>query len=212
MKNGPLFVLGLFLALAVSFAGMVLGSHGQLGSLTPYFDDVEVQAHPSRSTGLGSRGQMVYADLGCAACHTQGVRRPDFGSDKARGWGDRQSVARDFIHQSRPQVGSLRVGPDLTTFGRRAGKSADEATVALDRFLFEGSASHPSYKFLFETSKVTGERSSRALPVPGLPSDLQVVPSERARTLVSYLIGLNTAYDYPESRPYVAASKGEQKK
>lgn len=212
MKNGPLFILGLFVALAISFGGLVLGSHQQLGTLTPYFDDTEGQAHPSRSTGLAARGQLVYADLGCAACHTQSVRRPDFGSDKARGWGDRQSVARDYIHQARPQVGSQRLGPDLANYGRRAGKSPDELTSKLDRFLYEGSAAHPSYRFLFDVSKVVGERSARALSVTGLPADQQVVPSERARTLVAYLIGLNTAYDYPEARPYAADLKGEQKK
>ena len=212
MKNGPLFILGLFVALTISFGGMVLGSHQQLGSLTPYFDDTEGQAHPSRSTGLAARGQMVYADLGCAACHTQSVRRPDFGSDKARGWGERQSVARDYIHQTRPQIGGQRLGPDLTNYGRRAGKSPDEVTAALDRFLFQGSATHPSYRFLYDVSKVVGERSARAVSVPGLPDGQQVVPSERARTLVAYLTGLNTAYDYPESRPYLADSKGEQKK
>jgi cytochrome c oxidase cbb3-type subunit 2 len=216
MKNGPLFILGLFVALAFSFGGIVLGSHHQLGGLTPYFDDTEGQAYPLRSAGLAARGQLVYTDLGCASCHTQQVRRPDYGSDKARGWGDRQSVARDYIHQFRPQLGSSRFGPDLANFGRRAGPSVEEATVALDAFLYNGSVNHPAYKFLFEKTKVSGERSPRALKnVAGqVRADEQIVPGERAQTLVAYLLSLNTSYDYPESRPYVPAAKakGEEKK
>jgi cytochrome c oxidase cbb3-type subunit 2 len=216
MKNGPLFILGLFAALAISFGGIVLGSHHQLGGLTPYFDDTESQSYPLRAAGLAARGQLVYADLGCAACHTQQVRRPDYGSDKARGWGDRQSVARDYIHQARPQLGASRFGPDLANYGRRAGQSAEESTRALDHLLFNGSANHPPYKFLFETVKVAGERSARALENVGAQAqaDEQIVPGERARTLVAYLLSLNTSYDYPESRPFVPAdhAKGEQKK
>jgi len=34
MKNGPLFLLGLFLALVIAWSGIVLGSHAQLGALT----------------------------------------------------------------------------------------------------------------------------------------------------------------------------------
>ena len=219
MKNIPLFILGLFVALAASFGGMVLGSHHQLGLLTPFFDDTEGQAYPLRPPGVAARGQLVYTDLGCAACHTQQVRRPDFGSDKARGWGDRQSVARDYIFQARPQLGSLRFGPDLANYGRRAGQSAEAATTALDRLLYEGSATHPSYKFLFEAVKVSGERSPRALQVAAGeagPGE-QIVPTERARSLVAYLLSLNSGYEYPESRPFVPPAaaeqaKGEQKK
>lgn len=218
MKNGPLFILGLFAALALSFGGIVLGSHQQLGTLAPFFDDTEAQSYPLRPAGVAARGQLVYADLGCASCHTQQVRRPDAGSDKARGWGDRQSVARDYIHQARPQLGVSRFGPDLTNYGKRAAKSADEAAATLDAFLFNGSATHPSYKFLFETTKVSGERATRALKAGtgGTQADEQIVPSERARTLVAYLLGLGTTYDYPESLPYTAPAAqnatGEPKK
>ncbi len=216
MKNGPLFILGLFVALAFSFGGIVLGSHHQLGRLTPFFDDAEGQTYPLRPAGLAARGQLVYMDLGCASCHTQQVRRPDYGSDKARGWGDRQSVARDYIHQTRPQLGASRFGPDLANYGKRAGQSVEEATAALDNLLYHGSANHPAYKFLFEQSKVSGERSPRAVKnvFGSVAADEQIVPGERAQTLVAYLLSLNTSYDYPESRPYVPAAKakGEEKK
>ena len=207
MKNGPLFLLGLFAALAISFGGIVLGSHAQLGGLTGYFDDSEGQSYPQRPAGLAARGQQVYADLGCAACHTQQVRRPGFGSDQARGWGDRQSVARDYIHQARPQLGASRLGPDLANLAVR--KPAPPTDADLYGRLITGSAHHPAYAFLFETRRVEGERSLHGVKPAGVtvaPGD-EIVPTERARTLVAYLLSLNTGYEYPESRP-VASPAG----
>jgi cytochrome c oxidase cbb3-type subunit II len=138
----------------------------------------------------------VYADLGCAACHTQQVRRPDFGSDQARGWGERQSVARDYIHQARPQLGASRIGPDLTNLATR--KPTEDS---LYKLLYEGGSLHPRYQFLFEERKVVGEPALRAMAVSRAEPGVEVVPTERARSLVAYLLSLNTGYDYPEARP-----------
>ncbi len=213
MKNAPTFLIGLFAALAISFGGIVLGSHAQLGRLTPYFDDGEGQAHPQRTAGIAARGQLVYADLGCAACHTQQVRRPGYGSDQARGWGERQSVARDYIHQARPQIGASRFGPDLTNLGGRKPQppTADE----LYALLHDGSARHPSYRFLFEQRPLGGEPVAHSRKPAGGAADHELVPSERARSLVAYLLSLNTTYDYPEAQPYVAPAakppQGEKK-
>lgn len=207
MKNGPLFLLGLFSALAISWAGIVLGSHLQLGALTPYFDDSEGKSFPERSQGIAARGQLVYADLGCAACHTQQVRRPEYGSDQARGWGERQSVARDYIYQARPQLGRSRLGPDLTNLAGRKPSAPDAEDLA--KLLYAGSPTHPAYSFLFDTRQIVGESSARAVkltgrlaPAPGF----EIVPGERAQSLVVYLLSLNTVYDYPESRPVPRAA------
>lgn len=202
MKNGPLFLLGLFLSILVGWAGIVLGSHAQLGTLTPFFDEGDGQSFPLRPSGLAARGQLVYSDLGCAACHTQQVRRPGFGNDQARGWGERQSVARDYIFQYRPQIGASRFGPDLTNLGGR--KPQAPTPDELHRLLYLGSPSHPPYPFLYELRTVAGERSAHALALAGaaLPAaGLEVVATERARSLVAYLLNLNTGYDYPEARP-----------
>ncbi|MDP3071562.1 MAG: cbb3-type cytochrome c oxidase subunit II [Opitutaceae bacterium] len=207
MKNGPFLFTGVFLAILISFSALVLGSHSQLGGLTPYHDDTEGGSFPQRTSGLAARGQLVYADLGCAACHTQQVRRPGYGSDKDRGWGERQSVARDYIHQARPQLGASRLGPDLTNLGAR--QKSEEALLGL---LYHGSATHPGYSFLFETRAIAGESSPRAVKVAGQAAGHETVPTERARALVAYLLSLNTSYDYPEAKPYEPAKKEEAKK
>jgi cytochrome c oxidase cbb3-type subunit 2 len=208
MKNGPLFLLGLFVALVISFCALVLGSHAQLSGLAPYFDETDGTAYPQRTTGLAARGQEVYADVGCAACHTQQVRRPDFGSDQARGWGERQSVARDYIHQTRPQLGASRLGPDLTNLASR--KPNAPTPDGLYRLLYLGAGTHPRYRFLFEEREIVGEPSPHALQLStGRVQGREVVPTERGRALVAYLLSLNNAYDYPESRPVAPPAKAE---
>lgn len=218
MKNGTLLFLGLAAAFTVSWGGMVLGPNGQLGSLAPYFDEGETSTFPARPPGTASRGQLVYADLGCISCHTQQVRRADFGSDKDRGWGERQSVARDYIFQVRPQLGTQRLGPDLANLAAR--KPEAPTSDALMQLLYNGSANHPAYKFLFEDREIAGERSNKALAV-ATEAGHEIVPTERAQSLVSYLLSLNSPYQYPEARALEkpaakghgeAAHKAEEKK
>lgn len=205
MKNGCTYFLGIFLALALAWTGIVLGSHVQLGHLAPYFDDNEGKAFPERLPGIAASGQLVYQDLGCAACHTQQVRRPDFGSDKDRGWGDRQSVARDYVNQPHVQLGESRIGPDLANFGARP-LSVDDSR--LTQYLYEPHGGMPAYRFLFEQRPVIGERSAKALKV-ATPEGMEIVPTHRADALVAYLQSLNNVYEYPEARPVVPAGSSE---
>lgn len=210
MKNGPVFFLGLLAAAGMSWGGLVLGSHGQLSSLPPYFDEIQSQNFPARMNGLAARGQYVFADLGCAACHTQQVRRPGYGSDKERGWGERQSVARDYIYQPRPQLGASRFGPDLATYGARAEKNP-EAAAQVHALLYSGSATHPGYRFLYSEEPVVGQVSDKALKLTsGVRPGMQVVPTERAQTLAAYLLTLNHSFDFPEAKPLPAPAAKKQ--
>jgi len=204
MKHGFYFLLGLVGALGLSWAGIVMGSNTQLASLPPYADDTDTS--PPWFPGEAARGEYVYKDLGCSACHTQQVRRPDFGSDVARGWGDRQSVARDYIYQPFPQLGNNRVGPDLTNLAGRRPNPPDEEDLM--KLLYEGHGGMPAYKFLFEQRKIIGQVSDHAIKPSGaapIPAGYELVPSRRAQMLVAYLRNLNTTSDYPESRPIPAA-------
>jgi cytochrome c oxidase cbb3-type subunit II len=207
MRNGFTFFLGLFLAIALAWAGIVLGSHAQLSRLAPYFDENEGKAFPERMAGVAASGQLVYQDLGCAACHTQQVRRPDFGSDKVRGWGDRQSVARDYVNQPHVQLGENRVGPDLANFGARP-LSVD--AERLTRYLYDQHGGMPAYRFLFEERKIIGERSAKALNLLTAP-EMEVVPTHRAEALVAYLQSLNNSYEYPEAKPVTPAGAANER-
>ncbi|MEO7415203.1 MAG: cbb3-type cytochrome c oxidase subunit II [Opitutaceae bacterium] len=204
--------------MALSWGSIMLANH-QLGTLAPHFDENEGKAFPERSSGIAGRGQLVYADLGCAACHTQQVRRPDFGTDQARGWGERQSFARDYIHQTRVQLGESRVGPDLANLaGRKTPPDAEDLTNLLyaGKTLDPQSKSqHPTYKFLFETREVVGQRAANAVKVANLAPGMQVVPTERARALITYLLSLNNSYAYPSETAWntvaAVAKEGEHK-
>ena len=79
MKNGFVFFLGLLAALAISFGGVVIGAHKQLGGLAPYFDEGDSATFPARPQGVAARGQLVYAGLGCASCHTPSASRSPSG-------------------------------------------------------------------------------------------------------------------------------------
>jgi cytochrome c oxidase cbb3-type subunit II len=207
MKNGFLFFFGLFFVLALSWAGLVLGTQAQMGDLSPHYDDLEGKSFPERASGLASRGQLVYQDLGCAACHTQQVRRPEYGSDKERGWGSRQSVARDYVQQARPLLGSSRIGPDLANFGLRAQESGVDATSLLVS-LYNGKEGMPAYRFLFEERKIIGEASPKALQGVAAPG-YELVPTQRAETLVAYLLSLKQTYEFSEARPFEPANANE---
>jgi cytochrome c oxidase cbb3-type subunit 2 len=207
MKSGLIFLLGLMAALGFSWAGIVMGTTTQLGALPPYQEDND--SAPPWFPGVAARGQAVYRDLGCADCHTQQVRRPDFGSDVARGWGERQSVARDYIYQPYPQLGAVRVGPDLTNLAGRKPSAPDEEDLL--KLLYEGHGGMPAYRFLFERRPVVGQVSDHALKLTGAaapPRGYEIVPSPRAQMLVAYLLCLKTTEDYPEAMP-IAAPGGE---
>jgi cytochrome c oxidase cbb3-type subunit 2 len=207
VKSNSIFFVGVFAAVLASWLGIVIGADAQLGHLPPYYDDTDGATHPDWMPGVAARGQAVYKDLGCAACHTQQVRRAGLGSDISRGWGDRQSVARDYIYQPSPQLGSSRIGPDLTNLADRKPSAMDSDDLM--NLLYSGAEGMPSYRFLFETRKlgVNAQPSDKALKLTGAlrpPAGSEIVPTMRAEALVGYLVNLRTTYTYPEARPYVA--------
>jgi cytochrome c oxidase cbb3-type subunit 2 len=213
MKNGALLFLGLFAALGVSWAGIIIGSSDQFGALAPYYDAATDQTYPNGMAGVAARGQLVYRDLDCASCHTQQVRRLGFGSDQARGWGTRQSVARDYIYQPFPQLGQSRFGPDLTNFSAHSPIAV--APGGIYQLLYAGRGAMPAFAFLFETRRIVGEPSIHALHLgAGLepPAGYELVPTPRAEALAAYLLSLSSPYDdYPEAMP-PPAPKGEEAK
>lgn len=202
MNRGPLIFLGAFAVLALSWVGAILANQLGYGAVTPHYDELEGKSFPAAQPGIVARGEAVYNDLGCAACHTQQVRRADLGADIARGWGERASVGRDYLMEKGVQLGSNRIGPDLRNVGARIeDESAYLQMLYAPETVFE-SGNMPAYKFLFEVSEVVGERSADALDVVSEPGT-QVVATERARALAAYLAYRHDTYAYPETH-YVA--------
>lgn len=225
MNRASLLFLGIFFALAFSFTTIVLTNQVSYGSLKPHFDEGENEVFPQVLSGVAARGKLVYQDLGCAYCHTQQVRRPGFGADTQRGWGERQSMARDYIRESRVLIGDMRIGPDLRNVGAREARDGKDYTADWHyRHLYNPQLASPgtvmpSFKFLFETRKIVGQPSPKALHKI-LPTEVQpaagyeIVPTERAEALVAYLLTLKNSYSYPEEtkRIYVEPKKEDATK
>ena len=228
MKRAPFIFLGIFCALAFSWTGIVLTNQLGYGSVTPHFDETEGKAFPEQIPGVVAQGKLVYQDLGCVQCHTQQVRRPGFGSDvpaveggPSRGWGTRQSVARDYIRESRVLIGQSRIGPDLRNVAVR--KPAEGAAYdaqwhylhLYDPQLKAPGSIMPRHAFLFETRQIVGQPSPKALVLPAqyaAPAGHEVVPTARAEALVTYLLSLKDTYAYPETKNVFTPEKKDEKK
>ena len=131
MKNGLALFLGVFATLALSWAGLLLTAHKQIGGLSQFKDPADDSLHPAALSGLASQGLLVYQDLGCVSCHTQQVRQHGFGHDLAEGgrkWGERGSYARDYIRDQTVLIGQNRIGPDLRNVGSRLGDAKPRNT------------------------------------------------------------------------------------
>ena len=172
MKNLNSLLAGIFLAVAFPFGALVISSQVQLGSLGPAPAEEGGPLFPSREPGLAIQGRAVYVSLGCVSCHTQQVRPAGQGSDIARGYGVRASVARDYVLQKPVLLGERRIGPDLANYGARAKDLASvHAAIQHNR----------QFDFLYAGAK-------------------QEVASERAVALAAYLQSLRQDYSSPEAK------------
>ena len=172
MKNLNSLLAGIFLAVAFPFGALVISSQVQLGSLGPAPAEEGGPLFPSREPGLAIQGRAVYVSLGCVSCHTQQVRPAGQGSDIARGYGVRASVARDYVLQKPVLLGDRRIGPDLANYGARAKElGAVHAAIKHDG----------QFTFLYTGAK-------------------QEVATERAVALAAYLQSLRQDYSSPEAK------------
>ncbi|HTB63863.1 MAG TPA: cbb3-type cytochrome c oxidase subunit II [Opitutales bacterium] len=228
MKNLSILYCGILFVLVAPWCGLILASNAQYGNLQPGAADEGDPVYPKPTGGLAEQGHQVYIEMGCVYCHTQQPRpesaeilldqtvkakdgtskvEPVFISpDIARGWTKRGAVARDYIYESRPLLGFLRVGPDLGDVGARAIADADSDWLLAhlyDPQVKRPGSVMPPFRFLFTIQKIGDQPSPLALKLPDSepirpPAGYEVVPTDRALALVAYLRGLNIDYDLPE--------------
>ena len=187
---------------------MVFLPQKQLGHqelVTPTGSD---SLYPLARSGIADNGKEVYRSEGCAACHTQQVRPQDVPH-----FGLRFTVAQDYLRDEPVQFGTLRLGPDLANVGARLPDANWHLVHLYDpRALVEGSPM-PKYPYLFEKRKVRGEGSQNALKFPqgykGVEEGFEVVPTERAETLVAYLRSLRADVSLRESPLPKPPEKGD---
>jgi cytochrome c oxidase cbb3-type subunit 2 len=224
-KPSTLFT-GVFGAFVVSCGAMVLIPHSQLGGLQPQVQWDEGQNSPAdvypHSRHLA--GREVYVSQGCFYCHSQQVRDPQYGADMERGWGSRRTVARDYIFEDVPLLGSMRLGPDFANYGwtaKVAQKDGSEKSVKMwrnepkndtkkpeerneqwiyrhlfnPRALFTDSKC-PTYRTLFERRRIGEKPSPNAAAVEG---DFEFVPTLEAEHLAQYLLALDRTHELKEA-------------
>ena len=202
MNRMPVIVIGVFLTFFSSWLGLVAYPYFNLGRYTPVVDENTGDINPPPLSGLAERGQQVYASAGCVYCHSQQVRQVGYGSDLERGWGARPTVARDYMRENPAFLGTMRTGPDLTNIGARQPSEMWHHQHLYQPGTVSPGSIMPSYKYLYRTQKIEGQRSAEAidlLPPETPPDGYEVVPTYEAEALVAYLISLNRNYPLPEA-------------
>lgn len=205
MKRFPTLFLGVFLAIFASFTGLVISSQIQYGNLHPVAMEEGEDPYPRELPGIAQQGKQDYIGLGCIYCHSQQVRRKGFGGDHGRGWGDRQTVPRDYILQKRVLLGTMRTGPDLFNVGQRLTDPSWHYLHLYDPQLTSNGSVMPPFKYLFKKQRIGEKPDPEALKFPpaypGKPEPgFEIVPTERAKKLVAYLLNLKLDYELPESK------------
>lgn len=224
---------GLFGSFTVSCLALVLAPYAQLGGLQPSFTEEEGKisdVYPIQNQGIPAQGRGIYVQEGCMYCHTQQVRDPQSGTDIERGWGTRRTVARDYINEEPPLLGSSRIGPDLANAGAKEWRNEpptdtkrpakrDAAWHYLHLYAPQAivrESNHPPYRYLFTTRKISGQRSADAIhfPTRGIEVDLlpkedhEVVPTPAAKALVGYILSLDRSHELPEAKGAPATAGG----
>ncbi|MHB1308523.1 MAG: cbb3-type cytochrome c oxidase subunit II [Limisphaerales bacterium] len=206
MNRGPLIFVGILLCVTLSWLGAVVVPHLQFGAEPLVVIEETGQDYPLARNGEALQGAEVYRANGCNYCHTQQVRPASEGGDLARGWGQRRTVARDYLRDLPPMLGQVRFGPDLANYGARETNTTSvlmklyNARVALPGSIM------PRYPYLFDVRKIKAGQapSAEALVLPEAfapPSGYEVVPKPEAKRLAAYLLSLRSDQIFYEVFP-----------
>jgi cytochrome c oxidase cbb3-type subunit 2 len=213
---------GIFGTFAVSCLALVLVPQTQIGGIKELVNPDEGTRYPVVNT---RKGREIYIREGCYYCHTQQIRDPQNGSDIGRGWGTRRTVARDYIFENPPLLGSSRLGPDLTNVGNKSWRNEPADDYVLrpakrDRawhllHLYNpretiAESVMPPYRYLFNEEKRGGQAPENVLPIASKKPDHVIVATDEAVQLVDYLLSLDRTSPLPEAggaKPAAAAEK-----
>lgn len=201
MNKRWVFTLGVLACIFASMVGLVIVPNWRWRDLKPFEDEMG-NKHPYEPYGAQIQGKQVYADLGCIYCHSQQVRAANFGADIDRGWGTRRSVARDYVYDNPPYMGTMRTGPDLHNIGARQPSRDWHVLHLYNPQITSPGSIMPPHRFLFTTGEVHGQLPKRAVLLPAKWADkpTYILPSERAELLIEYLKGLDHTYELPEAK------------
>jgi cytochrome c oxidase cbb3-type subunit 2 len=215
MNHGSLVFLGILATLSASWLGLVAYPARQLAALQPHVSTNDVGLvvrYPARPPGEAAQGRDLYVSLGCVSCHSQQVRPESGGSDLARGWGRRRTVARDYVYQVPVQLGETRLGPDLANYGERLGTNSFPLVRLYNPRLVVTNSTCVALPFFFRKHEIRGVGSSEAIPIKGSPlgANFELLPKAEALQLAAYLQSLSTSVDLPEAALPVVEEGGSK--
>ena len=204
MNQSPTIFLGVFLTFASAWLGLVVAPYVQLEAQRSQ-NAAKVDAPPETPMeGLPAQGRQVYRANGCVYCHSQQIRPENFGSDIARGWGPRRTVAQDYVGERPVMLGTMRTGPDLANIGTRQTSAAWHHLHLYNSRITSPGSIMPRFTFLYEQHQVVGQRSSAALTFPpewDVKPGYEVVPTNEAKALVAYLLAMDRSRPLEEPGP-----------
>jgi len=205
VRHTVMIYSGVLFTVMASLVGLVIEPERQVGGLGPAVvvaDEIlgTKGLYPLPLHEWAEAGRDVYRSLGCVYCHTQQVRPEGFGADLERGWGERRTVARDYIYDSPHLLGTMRTGPDLANIGARQPVSDWHHLHLFDPRLTSPGSTMPAFAFLYEEVQVESADPPplRAVKLPGSETDY-IVPSTKAAQLVDYLRTLDKTAPLPEA-------------
>ena len=193
MKRSTSIFIGLLAVFLLSWLAMVFVPYIQLGRLLPDVDDTTHDQTPAAFNGLAEQGRVIYATNGCVYCHSQEVGSRADSADIDRGWGERRTVARDYLRDRQAYIGDSRLGGDLANVGTRHDKADWFYTHMYEPGVVSPGTICPPLRFLFTRGTILGQPSTQAIKVTGedAPSKTeQVVPTHDAKALAAYLLSL----------------------
>ncbi|MFT6180544.1 MAG: cytochrome c oxidase cbb3-type subunit 2 [Akkermansiaceae bacterium] len=216
MNRFKYIVAGFLFTLFTSFVGLVLLPILTVGNQTPLIDPETGEQIPPSLTALELRGKGVYMSNGCMYCHSQQVRPERVGTDIARGWGKRRTIAADYMNEGRTLLGTMRTGPDLATIGIRMPAESWHLLHLYNPQTTSKGSNMPPFPFLFDKRKIGEQKSPEALPLSGeyAPEDgYEIIPTDEVKALVAYLQSLKLGhYDVKGAQRAVIESKAEIRK
>lgn len=180
------------------FAGLTTGV-----AIIPAFqmqDDYGSLPDQPEMTQAEQRGEAIYVEEGCIACHTQQVR----GIEMDAMWGKRPAIPQDYYYSKQREdfwrntpslLGSERVGPDLTDVGNRQPADTWQLLHLYQPRAVVKESVMPSYRWLFKEVDSTMIKDSDVI-VRGIPEKYQaalgkkVIATKKALALVAYLTSL----------------------
>ncbi len=215
MNRFRIIFTGFLLTFFSSWVGLVLLPVITVGGFKQSVDPATGVKMPPDLTETEARGQKVYIANGCVYCHSQQVRPERVGTDIARGWGSRRTIAADYMAHGRALLGTMRTGPDLSNIGTRNPSEVWQFMHLYNPQTVSKGSNMPPFPFLFIKREIKGNKSPDALTLPpefAPPEGMEIVPTDDAKALVAYLQSLKfSSYTEPGAERAEIESKVEAK-